>query len=430
MYFSLWLTLVFRFSDKVSFTIFQRHAFLFTAIFFLLIAIFHINELYEFKFVKGTIQLLSRLIVSLIIGGVIATTFFYFGYDRLFTLRPQRVLLIDLVIILILAYFWRVVYLKFLQSKKFTNNVLIIGKNDLTQEITEIIQKSPQLGFAVIENIDTDNGEQLNNLEHIIKEKNIHTLVSLESPRDNEQLMKNLFKCLPLKINFFDASNFYEKLATKVPVTTIQHVWFLENLNETTKSAYELSKRLFDIAISVVVLVVTLPFLPFITLAIKTNSKGPLIFKQTRTGKDGKNFVAMKFRSMSVGAEKNGPQWATKNDPRVTGVGKFIRKTRIDEIPQLLNVLRGEMSFIGPRPERPEFIETLEKEIPFYRERLLVKPGLTGWAQVVGPKYGGSKEETFEKLQYDLFYIKNRSLGLDLSIVLKTIKTVLSGSGQ
>ena len=183
------------------------------------------------------------------------------------------------------------------------------------------------------------------------------------------------------------------------------------------------SSWVFDIAFSLFLLTISLPFTPFIALAIKLDSKGPIFFTQIRTGKDGKTFKAIKFRTMIIQAETNGPQWASKNDPRITRLGKFLRKTRIDEIPQLINVLRGEMSLIGPRPERPEFLEQLQVEIPFYKERLLIKPGLTGWAQVIGPAYGGSKEESLEKLQHDLFYIKNRSLALDISIVIKTIKT-------
>ena len=169
---------------------------------------------------------------------------------------------------------------------------------------------------------------------------------------------------------------------------------------------------------------------PFIALIIKLESPGPVIFRQIRTGKNGKDFLAMKFRSMVQDAEKNGAQWAVKNDARITKFGKFMRKTRLDEIPQLLNILRGEMSFVGPRPERPEFVKTLSEKIPFYRERLLVKPGLTGWAQLLGPAYGGSEAESLEKVKYDLYYIKNRSILLDISIILKTIKLVFTRRGQ
>ena len=197
-----------------------------------------------------------------------------------------------------------------------------------------------------------------------------------------------------------------------------------------TKKVYESIKRIFDIIFSVFSMITALPFIPFVILAIVIDDPGPFLFKQTRIGKNGKKFLAMKFRSMKMDSEKTGPQWAQKNDSRVTRVGKIFRKTRIDEIPQLINIFRGEMSFIGPRPERPEFVEELKKQIPYYEERLLIKPGLTGWAQVMGPSYGGSVTETLEKIQYDLFYIKNRSFGLDVSIILKTIKTVLTGAGQ
>ena len=174
---------------------------------------------------------------------------------------------------------------------------------------------------------------------------------------------------------------------------------------------------------------ISLPFVPLIYLLVKLNTPGPFIFKQIRVGKNSKNFLAMKIRTMHKNAEINGPQWATKNDLRVTRSGKILRKTRIDEIPQLFNILRGEMSFIGPRPERPEFVKNLNAKIPFYNERHLVKPGLTGWAQINFP-YGASEADALEKLQYDLYYIKNRSIMLDIAILLKTIKTVLTGAGQ
>jgi len=243
-------------------------------------------------------------------------------------------------------------------------------------------------------------------------------------------LLKNLFSCLPLQINFYDIATFSEKISGKIPVNTLEQMWFLENLTKIRSPFYQNSKRIFDLTLSILILIVALPLLPVIILAIKLSSRGPIFFQQKRVGKNSKIFTIIKFRSMFIDAENQGAQWATKNDPRVTKIGRIMRKTRIDEIPQLLNVIKGEMSLIGPRPERPEFVEQLHQEIPFYKERLLVKPGLTGWAQVEGPNYGGSKNESLEKLQYDLFYIKNQSFGLDLSITLKTIKTILTRKGQ
>ncbi len=189
-------------------------------------------------------------------------------------------------------------------------------------------------------------------------------------------------------------------------------------------------KRLMDIVFSLIILIVTLPITLIVALAIKLDSEGPVFFKQIRVGKDGKEFKIYKFRSMIKDAEKHtGPIWSTKDDPRITRVGKIIRKFRLDEIPQFINVLRGEMSLVGPRPERPYFVEKLSQEIPLYKRRLKVKPGITGWAQVKH-KYDESIEDVKKKLQYDLYYIENISLRMDLKILFRTIFVVMFGKGH
>lgn len=201
---------------------------------------------------------------------------------------------------------------------------------------------------------------------------------------------------------------------------------YSETYSKISKSSIYLAiKRVFEVVFSIGLLLFTFPVLILTALAIKLESPGPIFYRQARNGLNGRIFHVIKFRSMRVDAEKNGPQWAEKNDSRVTRVGQFIRKTRIDELPQLINVLRGEMSLIGPRPERPMFTEQFEKEIPGFKNRLLVKPGLTGWAQV----NGGYDITPKEKLELDLYYIENQSFTLDLQILLKTVWVVLSGSG-
>lgn len=223
----------------------------------------------------------------------------------------------------------------------------------------------------------------------------------------------------------------YEHFWGKLPVHFLENQWLLttEGFSITHNPIGLRIKRLMDITLSLVLLAVTWPILLLTMIAIKIDSHGPVFFQQTRTGKNGKDFSIVKFRSMTVDAEKDGAQWAQKNDSRVTRVGKWIRLTRIDELPQIINVLKGEMSFIGPRPERPEFNESLEQQIPYYQLRHLLRPGITGWAQVMYP-YGASVEDAIEKLQYELYYIKNYTVGLDLLIVLKTIKIVLFGKGR
>lgn len=445
LYFSLWLTLIIRYQSDFNSSIWSKHFWPFTFVFAIFLIIFYIDDLYELNYTQGKAGLLSRLLRSMAIGTVIAIIFFYLGQNRLFTIRPQRVLLINVVIIGVLIYAWHLLSSFLTKSSKIKNNILVTGYNSLVGEITKVIDLKPQLGFKVqaiaagpsaqnipenLKSITLYNNNIFEDLKGICIDKKINTIVSTIHPRENPKLSKGLFACLPLQINFFDIATFYEKITGKIPVTTIEQIWFLENLTESSKKLYESLGRIFDIIFSLILLAISLPFIPFIILAIKLDSQGSAFFTQVRAGKDGKTFKAIKFRTMVQDAEKNGAQWATKNDPRVTRLGRILRKARIDEIPQLINILKNEMSLIGPRPERPEFVEQLQDQIPFYKERLLIKPGLTGWAQVMGPAYGGSKDESLEKLQYDLFYVKNRSLALDLSILLKTIRTVLSTKGQ
>jgi exopolysaccharide biosynthesis polyprenyl glycosylphosphotransferase len=228
-----------------------------------------------------------------------------------------------------------------------------------------------------------------------------------------------------------DITAFYERFWRKIPVTAIKPEWLVHN--EGFRLFYtpmrSKLKRLFDWCLSLILLVVTWPIMLLAAIAIKLDSRGPVFYRQTRTGRDGYPFTIFKFRSMCNDAEKNGAQWACVGDARITRVGSFLRKTRIDELPQVFNVFRGEMSFVGPRPERPEFNEQLEKEIPYYRLRYLVAPGITGWAQILYP-YGASTEDAWEKLQYDIFYIKNYSIWLDLKIALKTARVVILGRGR
>jgi lipopolysaccharide/colanic/teichoic acid biosynthesis glycosyltransferase len=231
---------------------------------------------------------------------------------------------------------------------------------------------------------------------------------------------------LSLKINFIGLANFYEIITGKVPLDAINKTWFLENLSEGNKKFFDIFKRFYDITLGIMFLILTLPFWPLIMIIVKLESKGPIFFLSKRTGKNNKVFNLFKFRTMRE--EGNDRKMTAVNDPRITRFGKFMRKTRIDEIPQVINILKGDLSFVGPRPERPEFVAKLEEAIPFYKERLLVKPGATGWA-VVNEYHSPSIEDSIKKLQFDLFYIKNRSIYLDLTIILKTIATILGKKG-
>lgn len=424
LYLSLYLTLIIRYGYQFDQEIWTRHLIPFSVVFLAWIIAFFINEFYDLKTSYNNTSLLNSLARIFIINGAIAVAIFYFFAPFIDSIKPQRVLIIDILITIVLIFLWRRVFYKFIKSSAIANKVLIIGRNKLSEELEDQIKRRPQLGYQVttLENIPDD-------LNKFCLENNIDILVSTLDLKDNS-ISRKIFNCLALEIDVYNINSFYEQITNRIPVEYIEHSWFLENLTEHSKKLYEITKRIVDLVLSIIGLICSIFVAPIVAIIIKLESPGPIIFKQIRTGKNGKTFMAMKFRSMVNNAEKNGAEWAQKNDPRVTKFGLFMRKTRLDEIPQLVNVLKGEMSFVGPRPERPEFIEILEKEIPFYKERLLVKPGLVGWAQLNGPAYGGSKEETLEKVKYDLYYIKNRSLFLDINIILKTVKVVLSGRGQ
>ena len=225
-----------------------------------------------------------------------------------------------------------------------------------------------------------------------------------------------------------EGSDLMERLTGKLPLQGLNPSALIFTEGFKVKASQQILRRIVSIAVSLTGLLICLPFVPFIILAVRLSSPGPIFFRQTRVGLRGRNFSVFKFRTMRQDAEAKGAVWATKNDPRVTSLGRFMRKTRLDEIPQLWNVLRGEMAFVGPRPERPEFVQWLSNEIPFYDLRHLIRPGITGWAQV-RYQYGASLEETKQKLEYDLYYVKHLSLGLDLLIMFETIKTIILRRG-
>jgi sugar transferase (PEP-CTERM system associated) len=226
-----------------------------------------------------------------------------------------------------------------------------------------------------------------------------------------------------------DGNDVYESITGEVPIESIRLSWLLFSSGYFASRLFLFYKRFASLATSIVGLVLSLPLLPLVVLAIKLSSPGHIFYRQIRVGRDGKVFRCYKFRTMRSDAEADsGPTWATDDDPRITRVGRFLRKTRIDEIPQLLNVLRGDMSLVGPRPERPEFVAALNQKIPYYHLRHSVRPGITGWAQILY-RYGSSVEDAKEKLRYDLYYIKNMSVGLDLLIILSTVKIILLGRG-
>ena len=263
-------------------------------------------------------------------------------------------------------------------------------------------------------------------IEHAVDE-----IVVAADERRNGMPLDELLRCKLHGIDVIDLLGFFEREQGKLPLDILRPDWLIYSDGFDSGTVRDVSKRTFDILASVLILLITWPFMLFAVLAIKLEDgvDAPIFYGQTRVGHLSAPFQVLKFRSMSVNAEKDGvAQWATKNDARVTRVGQIMRVTRIDELPQILNVLRGDMSFVGPRPERPQFVDELEKEIPYYQERHAVKPGITGWAQVCYP-YGASIEDSVQKQEYDLYYIKNHTIFLDMLILCQTAEVVLFGKG-
>lgn len=436
-YLALIITLLARYGANFD-TMLSLHLTPFSLIFALWILVFYIANLYELNYQKNSPEFYSSLFKAIIISATISVFFFYLV--PIFKITPKRNLFIYISIFTALISLWRYIYNRIL-SKTFKNNTIIVGFDQISFELAKFLNQNPQYGYNLryafdtseqaafsFDDVDFKQIRGAKDIEKILEKEKINTVILNADAYRLPDMINVFYEAINKKINFVNLTDIYEKITKKVPLTAINQIWFLENITEGKKKSYEVFKRFFDIVISLIGGLISLVLLPFIAFAIKWDSEGPVFYRQKRVGKGGKIFEMIKYRTMIKDAEKYGAVWAEKNDRRVTKVGKFLRKTRLDETPQFWNILKGDLSFIGPRAERPEFVEKLKKEIPFYEERLLVRPGVTGWAQV---NYGKdlSPSDTKEKLQYDLYYIKNRSFALDLAIILKTIKTVLSASG-
>lgn len=435
MYLSLLLSLMIRYNWRPSGYDWGMHFYPFTTIFIFWLLIFYISDLYNLHAAVNNSRLSKMIFRSFMASSLASVLFFYLSPTA--EIAPKTNLAIFIGVFALLFVAWRRLFNWSLASYLPKNTIAIIGRNRLVEELITELKNKPHLGFSISFVLDEKSTDReiagtpvfsnLKELPSLIEKRKVSNIMLAATP-DSEILRGLLFECLPLKITFISLINFYENITGKVPIEAINKMWFLENLSEGNKNTFDTIKRTADLLLALLIMIITLPFWPVIALAIKTGSRGPIFFKQARTGQSGQNFQIIKFRTMKT--ENNNLAPAVTGDARITKFGSFLRKTRLDEIPQVLNIIKGEMSFVGPRPERPELILELEKQVPFYRERMLVKPGVTGVDQVSGEYHSPSHEDTMKKLQYDLFYVKNRSLYLDIAILLKTIRTVLSQGGK
>lgn len=341
------------------------------------------------------------------------------------------------VIICISLLAWRTLYYLVLERKWFAKNIILIGTGEMATRITSEITSNQESGFTIRAAVganapffDDNSIPVVTSLGDVAKDRlgcGRRFVVALDDRRGTMPIAELLSNKIRGRI-IEDGISFYEAITGKILVEKVNPAWLIFSEGFDCSRFSLLIKRLLDLALAVVGLLVTLPISLVTALLIKLESPGPVFYKQERVGEREDSFFIIKFRSMRQDAEKNGAVWALQNDDRVTRVGKFIRKVRIDEIPQMWNVMLGQMSFVGPRPERPVFVEQLEQKLPYYSLRHSVKPGITGWAQVCYP-YGASEEDALRKLEYDLYYIKHQSVFLDLLIISRTVKTVLFQKG-
>lgn len=426
LYLSLFLSLCLRHLELPTKVLWQNHVNVFSFIFIGWILIFYIAGLYNLYFAVNNSRFFKLSINSIFTASIFSISFFYIFPQT--HVSPKTFFVIFIVICTILFLLWRQFFNLSLKSYLPKIIIGIIDLNKESEELINEIEKNPHLGYK-IGFIFNSEKEDLSNLKSKIVNSKVNTVVLTSDIQQSHELRSILLEYLPLHVNYINVANFYEMLTGKIPIFAVDKIWFLENLNKKKKKYFDSFKRFYDMILALSILIISLPFWPIIAIIIKIESKGTIFFCQKRVGINEKIFTLIKFRTMGMDAEAKGPQWALQNDSRATHFGRFLRITRIDEIPQVINVLRGEMSLIGPRPERPEFVQQLKQKIPFYNERHLIKPGLTGWAQI-NYQYGASVKDALKKLQYDLFYIKNRSIYLDISISLKTIMTILSKGGR
>lgn len=351
----------------------------------------------------------------------IATCFivgiFLFYFVPIFGISPKTNLIFQVVGFTLVSFFIRrIIYTVF--SKAITQPVILIGSSQNIIEIGDVIFSNPQLGLKLVSHTN-DFKKAIN--DYSCTQNAVFIFEKIPDEIEKENIL-NLYKYNSEIINVAQA---YEKYLGKVPVSYVNQAWIIENINIKENVIYKITKKIVDIIFAIVVLVITSPIVLVCSLFIYFYDKGPVIYKQERVGLNGKVFQLYKLRSMVVNSETNGAVWSHKNDTRVTPIGRIIRKLHIDEIPQMINIIKGELSLVGPRPERPEFVATLEKTIPHYELRHIIRPGFTGWAQIKY-RYANTIDDTKEKFKYDLYYIKNRNIFIDLGIVLRTIQIIFT----
>lgn len=417
---SFFLILLVRFWGPEYWMTFALHLIPFTILYFTWAFSFFLFGLYDIFSIKPTIPHLNRFGIALLFLFVIGIFLFYFA--PIFGITPKTNLLFQVlgfgIFSLVLR---RSIYVLF--SKQITRPVVLVGNNPYITTLKETINQNPQLGLVIASHTQDAHTalREHNDTTHtiFIIEQSIETL----SKEDITRLYEN-------KTEVIDVAEAYERYLYKIPVEYISQAWILEHVRTRRDALMSLLGRLINVTIAVSILILSSPLLFVTAISIPIGTPGPILIKQKRVGKNRKLFTLYKFRSMFAlapdgSAEQDGAEWVSKQDSRITRIGAFLRKTHIDEIPQMINIITGDLALIGPRPERPEFVEKLEQTIPHYELRHIIRPGFTGWAQIKY-RYARTIDDSKEKYEYDLYYIKNRNVFLDFGILLRTIQIIFT----
>lgn len=395
----------------------SAHLSAFSVIFLFWLLVLYIHGLFDIKTLRRYTGLFFNLISAMVANSLLAVLYFYLQPNLILT--PRRFLFIETAVAFIFILGWHL-FAKALIKNRFIEELYLFSFDNELSELEHAIKEHIFLGYRVLGHLNSQT------LGQISLQKNTGIILP-DNLQANPQVAEQLYQLRNKGIKFYNHKDFYEQLLRRIYLSQISEVWFLENIDYQEKRFYNLVKRLLDLLFALLGLIFFIISLPFCALLIKFTSKGPVFFIQERVGKKGELFKVYKYRTMQSGTATN--TWTSVNDPRITSVGKFLRISRIDEWPQFINLLLGHISLVGPRPEQPHLVQELSRQIAFYDERHLVKPGITGWAQI-NNIYAGNAEETRLKLQYDLYYIKHRSFLFDLEIILKTIYYIFTWQGR
>lgn len=420
LYGCLFVTLTLRYGSPTAYI--SDHLGPFSVIFALWITIFYIAGLYDNTGPKRTLELAQKTFVAVGVGAILAIVLFYL--IPYFKISPKTNLALFSGIFVFVFFGWRFLFSYISRSSK--RSVLVIGSGPDVRELIDCVHSNPHWGYAIAHVISDAHTISSPQLLSLIKEYGVSTIVISSSTDASLPFLDGIFKSISSGIEVLDLTTAYELLMRKVPLGDVERLWMITSVSKSRR-IYESIKRPTELVTATLLFVILFPVLIVLYLLVTGTSRGGGIYRQTRVGKNEHLFTIYKFRTMVRDAEAEGAQWAQgNNDPRITTIGRVLRRLHLDELPQLLNIIRGDLSFVGPRPERPEFVADLKKHIPYYDARHLIKPGVTGWAQI-NFRYGASIEDAYTKLQYDIYYIKHRSFTLDILIALKTLNSFLIG---